>query len=160
MSQSVNFHKHADTAWEWVKEMEQEMQIPTEKAARIIRVVLHATRDHVPLNESFHLLAQLPLVWKGIYVDGWKPAQTFQRLDGWKGYLNAIRSADKNLAGYDFGNDIQAKKIILSVWRLLSAHISTNELTHICNTMPNEIKNDIDDSDTKTNRKDLIKINC
>lgn len=155
MNRPVNFHNYADTAWEWVKEIGEEMHIPADKAVRIIRVVLHATRNHVPLNESFHLLAQLPIVWKGIYVDGWNPAQTFQRLDGWKGYLDTIRSEDKTLAGYDFGNDQQAKKMVLSVWKLISAHISKTELTHICNTMPREIKYVIDNSDTQANRKVL-----
>ncbi len=151
MRQSFNFHKYADTAWEWVKEMEVELQIPAEKAARVIRVVLHATRSHLPVNESFHFMAQLPLIWKGIYVDGWKPTKSFQRLQGWNGYFETVRAIDKSLSGFDFGNDQQAKKIILSVWKLVSEHISKNELEQICNTIPGEVKKDIENVLNATN---------
>ena len=34
---------------------------------------MHAFRDQLPLAEAVHLGAQLPLLVRGIYYDGWSP---------------------------------------------------------------------------------------
>ncbi|MFA7253264.1 MAG: DUF2267 domain-containing protein [Patescibacteria group bacterium] len=36
-----------------------------------LRVVLHALRDRLPAEEAMHFVAQLPLLIKGVFVDGW-----------------------------------------------------------------------------------------
>lgn len=38
-----------------------------------LRVVLHTLRDRLPLDESVNFSAQLPLILKGVYFDGWNP---------------------------------------------------------------------------------------
>jgi len=38
-----------------------------------LRTVLHALRDRLPVDESVNLSAQLTLLAKGIYFDGWNP---------------------------------------------------------------------------------------
>ena len=42
------------------------------KAARVLKSILHALRNRITTEESLQLLSQLPLMIKGIYVDGWK----------------------------------------------------------------------------------------
>lgn len=49
-------------------------------AARIIRSVLHALRNRLSHQESFQLIAQLPMALKAVYVDGWKIKKEFQRI--------------------------------------------------------------------------------
>lgn len=139
MSTQYTFDQYGEKARDWVRELAAELSIPEEKAYRIIRVVLHSLRNHIPIAESFHLIAQLPLIWKGIYVDGWKPSQEFNRLGDMADYIQSIRNEDKGMAGYDFGNDTNAKKALLSVWKLMANHVSDQEMWHICNTLPEEI---------------------
>ncbi len=143
MSSPPTFEQYAEKGRSWVREVAEELSIPEEKAHRIMRVVLHALRKRIPLEESFHLIAQLPIIWKGIYVDGWKPGTKFERLKGLDEYLMSVREEDKGMAGYDFGNDQQAKKAIYAVWKLLANHISEKEIVQICNTLPSEISDEI-----------------
>jgi len=143
MSTQYTFDQYGEKARDWVRELAAELSLPEEKAYRIIRVVLHSLRNHIPIAESFHLIAQLPLVWKGIYVDGWKPSQEFIRLGNMADYIQSIRHEDKNMSGYDFGNDTHARKAIFGVWKLLANHVSDHQITHICNTLPNEVSKSI-----------------
>lgn len=43
-------------------------------ACRTMRVVLHTLRDRLPLDEAVNLSAQLPILMKGVYFDGWDPS--------------------------------------------------------------------------------------
>ncbi len=40
-----------------------------------LRAVLHALRDRLPVDESAQLAAQLPMLVRGIYYDGWDPSR-------------------------------------------------------------------------------------
>jgi uncharacterized protein (DUF2267 family) len=41
-----------------------------------LRAVLHALRDRLPPDEAVDLAAQMPLIIKGVYFDGWDPSAT------------------------------------------------------------------------------------
>ncbi len=143
MKSTARFEGYVEKSWEWVREVAADLSIPEEKAQRIIRVVLHALRAKISTQESFHLISQLPMIWKGIYVDGWKINEQKERMHGMEEYLDEIRKVDKQMAAYDFGNDQQARKMIFAVWKLLANHVSPQEITQICNCLPNEIANEI-----------------
>ncbi|KAL6071257.1 hypothetical protein QOT17_005840 [Balamuthia mandrillaris] len=44
-------------------------------AYSMFRGVMAATRDRLPVPEAVHLAAQLPLVLRGAYYEGWQPAR-------------------------------------------------------------------------------------
>jgi hypothetical protein len=46
------------------------------QAYSALRAVLHAVRDRITVDEAAHLGAQLPLLIRGIYCEGWHPAAT------------------------------------------------------------------------------------
>jgi uncharacterized protein (DUF2267 family) len=45
-----------------------------ERAYHALRAVLHALRDRLPPHEAVDLGAQLPMLVRGFYYDGWHPA--------------------------------------------------------------------------------------
>jgi uncharacterized protein (DUF2267 family) len=139
MSTRDKFIELAAHAYQWVSAYANENNVPAEKSYRIIRITLQTLRDQIPVEESIQLIAQLPVFWKGIYVDGWKPNSGQMRIRKMKDYIQAIRERDHKMAGYDFGNDEQAQKIILAVWDLLFRNISANEMKQICHALPSEI---------------------
>ena len=44
------------------------------RAFRILRAVLHALRDHLAVHQVASLGAQLPLLFRGIWYEGWDPS--------------------------------------------------------------------------------------
>ena len=56
---------------EFVRLIAEELEVPRDKVGRIIYAVFHALRNRLSHAESFHLIAQLPMVLKSVYLDGW-----------------------------------------------------------------------------------------
>ena len=66
----------------WLAEVRREFGTDdADFAYRVTRAWLHAVRDRLPVIESAHFAAQLPDVLRGVYYDGWKPADVPIRCD-------------------------------------------------------------------------------
>ena len=61
----------------WVEELDHELGwIDTDRSFRLLRVTLHALRDSLQTDEVAQLAAQLPLVMKAFFYEGWNPGHT------------------------------------------------------------------------------------
>ena len=45
------------------------------EAYRVLRAFLHVLRDRLPVLEAAQLAAQLPLLIRGVFYEGWQPAR-------------------------------------------------------------------------------------
>jgi len=56
----------------WLKEVEALMfPCSRQDAYAAWRAVMHALRDHLPPEENLHLSAQLPMLLRGVFLEGW-----------------------------------------------------------------------------------------
>ncbi|MGZ8557021.1 MAG: DUF2267 domain-containing protein [Chitinophagaceae bacterium] len=137
---SLNFEKYTAKGNEFVRLVADELDVSRDKAGRIIRAVLHSLRNRLSHEESFQLMAQLPMVLKGIYVDGWHFDKDFTRISHLKNFLEEVRQEDGGLAGYDFGNDAKAGVAVASVFKAMTYFVSEGEMKDIIDVMPAELK--------------------
>lgn len=143
---SLDFEKYAAKGNEFVKLVSEDLEVPRDKAGRIIRALLHALRNRLSHEESFQLLAQLPMALKGVYVDGWKFAYDFDRIHHVDDFLDEVRKEDGGLAGYDFGNNLKAKAAVASVFKAMNYFVSEGEMNDIMGVMPLELKKFVKES--------------
>lgn len=137
---SIDFDKYAVKGNEILNLLANDLQIQREKAGRILRAVLHAIRNHISVQESAQLIAQLPMAIKGLYVDHWNPSWEAPRIHHVKEFLEEIRSCDNGLAVYDFGDDDNASRSVKAVFRTLNYYLSPGEFEDIIAVLPREIK--------------------
>lgn len=125
----------AQMAREWVEDLTGRLGWSSRhNALRLLRVTMHQIRDHLPINEVAQFSAQLPLLVRGMFFEGWVPKRTPLRQ----------RDADVLIAsiGETFGDDVDYRGLedIACVFELLNARISLGEIEDVRSTLPSEIR--------------------
>jgi uncharacterized protein (DUF2267 family) len=112
--------------------------IPTDdrKTAYVaLRTVLHALRDRLPLAPAVGLGAQLPLLLRGVYYDGWQP--------GSNGKPEHVRNLDEFLRGIEGAAspaDLDGEMASRAVFHVLEQHLDPNETEKIIHLLPRHIQ--------------------
>jgi uncharacterized protein (DUF2267 family) len=94
---------------------------------------LHQLRDRLTPDEAVDLGAQLPLIVRGIYYEGWRPSQTPEK----------VRSQDEFLEGLSAKlapHPIRAQSATRDVFSLLAQAIDSGEIANVINQLPAGIK--------------------
>lgn len=104
------------------------------KAYLALRTVLHALRDRLTVEEAVQLGAQLPMLIRGFYYEGWtlkgKPHKERHKED----FLDHIKKA--------FRDDVTVnpQQVCRAVFRVLVRHTSEGEIEDVKHLLPNELQ--------------------
>jgi uncharacterized protein (DUF2267 family) len=108
------------------------------RAARLLKVVLHAVRDLLPLNASLHVIAQLPMFLKAVYVEGWSTHERprMKHMSDLREYM--LRS--KQLTAEELPDDKAVEHAVVAVFRVLRNYLSEEEVQKITALLPKDLK--------------------
>ena len=143
MSTNLHFEKFAQDAHEYVNQLATDLGHPEEKERTLIiwRAVMHSIPDRIDLGESFQIIAPLPIIFKGIYVEDWKysekPPKDFDTIDEMKAEVKAIQ---KQYGEDEFNWSKPTEEIISTTIDSLKRFMSEGQLNHLKGQMPKEIK--------------------
>jgi len=139
MSQSLNhFVKKGK---EFLSAVALELGRPNDEkyASRVVSSVFHTIRDRITTEESFHLISQLPLFAKAIYVDGWKPSKNIYAVNTLEEFLEVVRNKSPRTAEKDFPTLEDAKKGVSAVFFIVKQYASAGEIEHVKAQLPEKI---------------------
>jgi uncharacterized protein (DUF2267 family) len=115
----------------WIKDMMRELGTGDPHVAyHALSASLHALRDRLAVNEAAQLAAQLPLLVRGLFYEGWHPAST---------PVHLRRSEDLLLLVEQKGGDghgIDAERSLAATFEVLRRHVSAGELRSLANVLP------------------------
>jgi len=97
------------------------------RAYQALRATLHALRDRVTPEEVAQMGAQLPLLLRGTYYEGWHPAHKPLKERHVEQFLNHVHVDVP---------DGDAEAIVRAVFGVLSARISAGEIEDLVNMLP------------------------
>ena len=138
---SLHFYSYARKGYEFIEDVSIKLNTTdTDKAGRMIRCVLRSIRNRLTNEESFGLLAQLPMALKAIYADGWKFSLKFQKINSLDDFIAEVIKEDKNSGWNDFSNVREASAAIVAVFQALLHQKSATEAEFIKNLLPSELK--------------------
>lgn len=139
---TLNFEKYAAKGNEFVNRLAEHLgDIENrDRAGRILRCVFRALRNRLPAEESLQLVAQLPMVIKAVYVEGWKLNHEFVRIKSMGEFAAEAMREDGFSAWRDFASMEEAEHAIEAVLKTLADYVSAGELHDIIDQMPQEIK--------------------
>ena len=130
----VNFNHSAQQAQQWVEELADDLMWSENRAYHLMRCVLHAVRDWLSLEEMLDLSAQLPLLIRGIYFEGWNPLASPVLHRTKEDFVDRVRAA--------FADDLQVdpEAAVTAVFRLLERHVSHGEIVQVRNSMKKSLR--------------------
>jgi uncharacterized protein (DUF2267 family) len=140
------FEKHAAKGNKFVKDVSEYLgNINRDKAGRITKVVLHALRDVITIEESLHLISQFPLVIKGVYVDNWKISGTPKKIRTIDDFCDDMRNLAGLTAEEDFDTKDDCLDAIHAVFSVIRDMVSEGEIEDIRAILPRDLKELWDD---------------
>lgn len=119
----------------WLDEVMKDLPwMKRHEAFHALRVVLHTLRDHLPINSVAHLSAQLPLLIRGLFFEGWQPAKTPVHERTRDEFLMHITDA------FVLTIEADPRQIASAVFRLLSKFVSKGEIENVRHSLPAAIR--------------------
>lgn len=110
------------------------------RAWRVLRAVLHTLRERLTIEESFDLIAQFPMLIKGLYVDGWNPRVQEKKLKSIDDFVTRVLELGAPTSATDFGTGVHAIGIIEAVFLVIQRQISLGEARDIESSLPKKLK--------------------
>jgi uncharacterized protein (DUF2267 family) len=129
------FDSTLQTTHRWLRELELIASLENESEAySVLRAVLHALRDRLPADEAVHLGAQLPMLIRGFYYEGWKPSSTPKKQRSLEAFLEGMQP----LSGLE--GELSTEQALRNVFLMLDHRVSEGEIADVREAMPEEVR--------------------
>jgi uncharacterized protein (DUF2267 family) len=78
----------------WLKEVESHLgESERQEAYAALRAVLHALRDRLPAHSAVSFAAQLPMLLRGVYFEGWTLPDKPERSHSVQEFADGVRAS-------------------------------------------------------------------
>jgi len=129
------FERTTHEAHAWVNEVAGRTGWTNEREAlRLLRTVLVKVRDHLPVNEMAQFAAQLPLVLRGMFYEGWQPKITPVHERHVDDFVAAVADVVGDVMEFSGQDDIEA------VFEVINSHISEGEVDDVRACLPEDLR--------------------
>lgn len=121
---------------EWLRDIEDELHFHSETAAyAALRATLHAVRDRLPVELVAHFGAELPMLIRGIYYDGWHPSAASLKAAHDEDFCDGIR---RELQGHDELQHVD--QVARAVLRVLDQRLEPGQIRHVVEALPEKTR--------------------
>jgi uncharacterized protein (DUF2267 family) len=135
MDEPAIIQNSAQKMRQWLDELARELGSDDRNYAyRVMRAHLHAIRDRISVEESAQLAAQLPILVRGVYYDGWVPAHvpgSYRTVDEFLGRIEK----EARLAG-----ETESSVACQAATAVLRRHVSAGELDDVIAGLPEPLR--------------------
>jgi uncharacterized protein (DUF2267 family) len=128
------FDKTIQTTNIWLNEIMSEIGPDRRLAWHVLGAVLHALRDRLQPDVAAHLAAQLPIMVRGAYYDGYKPSDTPDDMRSLDEFLSRVAAELKALRPVD------AEDAVRVVCGVIARHVDDGQASKVWKTLPVEIR--------------------
>lgn len=119
---------------EWLKELRDDAGLADEtEALKVLRAVLHQLRDRLSREEATDLGAQLPLLIRGLYYEGWRSGRHPDRTRTREAFLDAVKVRL-------LPHRQPPEPMVRTVFAVLAHHCDPGEISDVIEQLPAEIK--------------------
>lgn len=128
------FETTLQKTYEWLDDLMDLLDWDDQQRAYLaFKGTLHALRDRLPVDIAAKVSAQLPMLVRGFYYEGWRPAATPVKVKTPDEFLDLVLMHFNNVSLTD-DNDVE--EIVRAVFQVISDHISAGEVDRIRLALP------------------------
>jgi uncharacterized protein (DUF2267 family) len=128
------FDRTLHKTYAWLNDLMVVLPAPDKHSAYVaLRATLHALRDRMTVEEVAQLGAQLPMLIRGFYYEGWDPTGKPLPLRHKEDFLVCI-------AREWTGDNLDPEDIARAVFVVLTARITKGEIEHVKHVLPAAIR--------------------
>lgn len=118
----------------WLKDLMARLGTDDRHIAYLaLRTTLHALRDRLTVEEAAHLGAQLPMLVRGLYYEGWRPAGKPLKEHSREAFVAHIEGEARN-------PNFEAEPAIRAVLGMLAERVSAGEIKDVKSTLPRPLR--------------------
>jgi uncharacterized protein (DUF2267 family) len=118
--------KDIEDAYGWPKERRQQ-------SYDALRAVLHALRDRLTVDEAADLGAQLPMLVRGLYYEGWDPSKAPVKMDK-EEFLDRVRQQFR----YEVEGGVEL--LVTRVLDALRRYVTEGEWDEVRSSLPQDLR--------------------
>lgn len=119
----------------WLKEIMEELGWnDRHQAYSALRAVLHVLRDRLTVEEAVELGAQLPVLIRGIYYDGWELAGKPVKIRDREEFLTRIHDYFRR------DPNIDPERVTRAVFKVLSRKVTEGEISDVKGILPSGLQ--------------------
>src|SRR5438270_1274802 len=118
---------------EWIARVAETEHMEKRDAWKALRAVLQTVRDRLPLDVAVHFGAQLPMLIRGMYYEGWEPSKVPIKMAR-EEFLAVVQS--KIIAD----RVIDPVETVQNVLGVVAAHTGNGELEKVMLSLPKDMQ--------------------
>jgi uncharacterized protein (DUF2267 family) len=102
-------------------------------AYRALRATLHALRDRIGPQQAVHFAAQLPMLLRGLYFEGWRMDGSATKERHLETFLDHVAQEFPGVGG-------EAERVVRAVFKVVHAHVNPGEVNKLMEHLPKELR--------------------
>jgi uncharacterized protein (DUF2267 family) len=118
----------------WLKDLMEHLGVDRHHAYKVLSATLHAVRDRIGPDNAVHLGAQLPMLIRGFYYEGWHAAGTPTKHRHKQEFLEYV-------SGDVFrGLGVDPERAVRAVLSVMSNRLDPGEIEKLMKLFPEELR--------------------
>ena len=122
----------------WLNELMEALHTDDrQRAYQTLKAVLHGLRDRLTPEEAVQLGAQLPMLVRGFYYEGWRLSDVPVRVRSRDDFLEHMRDHLKEVYRQDPGFSVE--QAVEAVFAVISRHVTAGEIGDVLQQLPTDV---------------------
>jgi uncharacterized protein (DUF2267 family) len=120
--------------YRWIRELDEELHgVGRKESYQVLRAFLHTIRDRLIVDEAAQLAAQLPMLVRGIYYEGWDPSEAPQKMTADEFVATFFERAAMNV-------DQDPLPALRAAAKVIRRHVTRGEVSDVLGSLPQDIR--------------------
>ncbi|AHM61547.1 hypothetical protein D770_16465 [Flammeovirgaceae bacterium 311] len=141
---ALDFNKFAQEGNTFINKLSENLghtsQEDRGQVTRILKAVMHTLRDSLEFHENLHVISQLPMALKAVWVDQWEYKEKPHRPRSIEEFEDIVKSYQRLYGEQNFDWGKGTDQIVRITIESLKEYITLGEAIHVMGQLPKEVQ--------------------